>query len=443
VNDFGTIRIADATMATVRRQQERVLIPLLGPAPAAFAACLRGIGIQAECLPFANADAVRTGRRYTSGKECLPMCMTLGLLLQRIEADNDPAQQFVFGLPSCRGPCRFGVYNLLNRITLERLGLNRRVRIWSPQDSNYFEGLPPGFSTLVFAGFVASDLLEAALLDTRPGETIRGASRRCYDGQAARLLALLEKQARGDLSLPRALWEVATGRLFGVTELLAAAAAEYAPLRGNRERPTVLMVGGIYARCNEFANDFLIDKLEQRGLRVRLAPFTEWLEYADAIAAIEGRRHGLSERLRAFLQSRIRRRTYAAVAAPLGWPALVTVSETLAAAAPYLPAELRGEAVLTVGGPLHEWHHGLIDGVVNVGPHECMPSKVAEAQLFHAAEREHLLSLSLPLNGDPIDPEILDNFAFEIHHRFRQRSSGRPAPEPHSCRSPACRAAGS
>jgi hypothetical protein len=63
--------------------------------------------------------------------------------------------------------------------------------------------------------------------------------------------------------------------------------------------------------------------------------------------------------------------------------------------------------VLTVGTALHEWQHGRIDAVVNVGPLECMPSKIAEAQLFLAAEREGLLSLSLPLNGDPIDPEVI------------------------------------
>jgi len=89
--------------------------------------------------------------------------------------------------------------------------------------------------------------------------------------------------------------------------------------------------------------------------------------------------------------------------------------------------------VLTVGGPVHEWRHGHIDGVVSVGPHECMPNKLAEAHFFHVARREGLLSLSLPLNGDPIDPEVLDNFAYEIHAQFRQRATrrgGEAVPEP-------------
>jgi hypothetical protein len=65
--------------------------------------------------------------------------------------------------------------------------------------------------------------------------------------------------------------------------------------------------------------------------------------------------------------------------------------------------------------------------VVSVGPHECMPNKIAETQFFHAAEREGLLSLTVPVHGDPIDGEVLDNFAFEVKARFTGGSQARPA----------------
>jgi hypothetical protein len=94
------------------------------------------------------------------------------------------------------------------------------------------------------------------------------------------------------------------------------------------------------------------------------------------------------------------------------------LSGQLSAAEPYVSAALTGEAVLTVGAPLHEWRHRQIDALVNVGPLECMPTKIAEAQLHHVAEREGLLSLTLPFNGDPISAAALDNFAFEVKARF-------------------------
>ena len=100
---------------------------------------------------------------------------------------------------------------------------------------------------------------------------------------------------------------------------------------------------------------------------------------------------------------------------------IISVPEVLAAARPYVSAALNGEAVLTVGAPLHAWRREQIDAVVSVGPLECMPTKIAEAQFHHVSEREGLLSLTLSFNGDPINTAALDNFAFEIKERFRRK----------------------
>jgi hypothetical protein len=51
-----------------------------------------------------------------------------------------------------------------------------------------------------------------------------------------------------------------------------------------------------------------------------------------------------------------------------------------------------------------------------------MPNKIAEAQFFHIAEQEGLLTLTLSLNGDPVDAEVLDNFAYEVQARFKKKS---------------------
>jgi hypothetical protein len=120
------------------------------------------------------------------------------------------------------------------------------------------------------------------------------------------------------------------------------------------------------------------------------------------------------------MKARIRSAACAAVDATLGWPSRPTAEEILNAAAPYMRDALRGEAVLTLGGPLLAWRQGHVDGVVCAGPHECMPNKIAESQFFHIAEDEGLVSLTLPLNGDPMDAAVLDNFAFEVHSRFRR-----------------------
>ena len=171
-----------------------------------------------------DAESLRLGRRYTSGKECLPLCLTLGNLLKRLERERDPDRRFALLMTTTNGPCREGTYNLLNQITLERLGWKDRVRIWSPADTGYFDDMPGGLSALVFTTMMASDLLLGALHDVRPAEIRAGAAQEIYDRHFARLLQCVETAAAGDLSLPAALWQVATGRLFGLSRMLAEAA---------------------------------------------------------------------------------------------------------------------------------------------------------------------------------------------------------------------------
>ncbi|MBU6399825.1 MAG: CoA activase [Verrucomicrobia bacterium] len=423
-NDFHRLQSAGTRLADVR-PTERLLIPRLGPGSEVVAACFRGFGLPAETLAEPGAEAVRWGRRHTSGKECVPMCMTLGGLLERLEPERATEQRFVLVMPVTRGPCRFGVYNLLNRITLARLGWQDRVRIWSPQESGYFDGAPAGLALLIFTGMMASDLLLEALHDVRPIESQRGASQSVYQRYWEQLLQRVETRAGQELSAATALWEVGSGRLFGLRALLAAATDELAALRGSDHRPTVLVVGEIYVRCNAAANDRVIERLEGRGLRARLAPFNEVLEYADHCNRRDAVPGGPGAWINRWVQRRVRDATYRVCAERLGWGARPTVRRSLAAAAPFIPEALNGEAVLTVGAALQEWRAGGIDAVLSVGPLECMPSKLAETQFLHIAEQEGLLTLTLPVNGDAVDPEILDNFAFEVRARHeRNRGAG-------------------
>jgi predicted nucleotide-binding protein (sugar kinase/HSP70/actin superfamily) len=314
------------------------------------------------------------------------------------------------------------VYHLLDRIVLERLRWRDRVRIWSPSDAGYFADFSPGVPVLALAGLRAGELLLQALHDVRPGEKLRGHARALYDQYSAELCGLLESEARKDHSVGYMLAQVASGRLFGVGSLLRRAAREFAAIHSRDERPTVLIVGEIYVRCEPFSNDFVADKLEAQGLRVKLTPFTEWLDYINYLNCRKKQPSGLSATLNDTVQKRIARITHAAMAAALGWPNLTFAETSIAAARPYLREELEGEAVLTIGGARHEWQEGHVHGIISLGPLECMPNKIAEAQLVHAAEREGILSLTLSLNGDPLEPEALDNFIFDVKSRFRKNS---------------------
>jgi predicted nucleotide-binding protein (sugar kinase/HSP70/actin superfamily) len=418
------LALHEETLPAIARKGTRVLVPPMGPEAMALVAVLRGLGVPAEVLPHATTDTIRLGRRHTSGKECLPMIVTLGTLLERIER-ADAAEQLTFFMPGSNGPCRFGYYRQLHQMILERLGHDRRVGIWSPPDSDYFKGVPPGMGALVFAGCSAYGLLDAALRDVRPVERRPLGAKELHDRFASELTSLLERAGGGDLSAGRVMAEVISGRCYGIPELLRRAGRELARLRDPRPYPTVLMVGEIYIRSDPASNGFAADELERRGVRVRIEPVVEYLQFSDRVNLRRGIRASRPERLKSWLRKRMLESCQHAISAPLGWPAHAPLDEVVAVGTSYLREDLEHEAVLGVGLPVHAWRRREIDGVLCVGPLECMPNKLVEAQLVHARRREGLPSLTLSLNGDPIDPDLLDGFAFDVRRVHEERRSMR------------------
>ncbi len=109
------------------------------------------------------------------------------------------------------------------------------------------------------------------------------------------------------------------------------------------------------------------------------------------------------------------------MARALGWPPRMTVEDALAAAAPYLRPAIHSEAPMTLGTALCAWRAGQIQGMVNVGPLECMPTRISEAQLFHASLREGIPSVTLSFDGQALADETLDGFALAVHQRCQSR----------------------
>lgn len=426
-NDLKRTEDKHTTWNETRARNARVFLPRMGPQAEIAAAAMRGEGFRAQSLPLSGRDDVRTGRRYTSGKECLPMILTLGTLLNAL--DKLPKDERVsFLMPTAHGPCRFGVYNVLHKIALERAGYGDRVEIVIPDDADYFEGMSPEFSAKLWLGFAAHDLLQQMLFDCRPVERRPGSANELHTRFIAELSQCMERPPVGSS------WGIARelmGGMWGVRALIARAAKAFAAIKDfERRLPTVGVVGEIYVRMDPFANDFVVDKLEERGIRVRFAPFIEWLEYSNYLASerlAQGKGGSTDEPLTVGLTALIQKVTldvlYPYCAKQLAWPRRPEVPEVVAASLPYVHPGLTGEAALTIGGPLHEFQQGLIEGVVIVGPHECMPCKISEAQYGAVNERVGIPYLSVALNGEPLDTELLDRFTYDIHELVRRRAT--------------------
>jgi len=427
-SEFGSLERRWIAFPEIKTD-ERILLPSLGPFGDVLAACLRGRGYRAEALPPVDAPALRAGRRVTSGKECIPAVMTLGALLHRLD-QLDPAERVVFGMPGGCGPCRQGIYNLFNQMTLEQQGLDGRVRIWAPHEEAYFATLPPSFSLLILIGFMVSEALTETLLDVRPVEIRAGAADALHQYAMSRIRRRLETCAAGQTGLGSALWQAFGGGLFGMRRILEETALAMAALRNPKLIPTVLVVGEIYVRSNPCANDDLIRRLERRGMRARVVPCVEFIDYIYHLNRGLTDHYGWGDRINHALLERVHGHLARSLKRCLGHCHRPPVTDTIAAASGYLPVELEGEAVLTIGAAVEHWRAGKIDAVVNVGPLECMPTKVAESQFFHVARDENLPNLTISLNGDSLNTEMLDNFAYEVHERFRHKTGAAEENEP-------------
>jgi predicted nucleotide-binding protein (sugar kinase/HSP70/actin superfamily) len=431
-NRLGDLDRDRSEWLEVRDRDDLFLIPPMGGSSHALAAVLRSDGFRAEVLPMATREILERGHRYTSGKECVPLTLVLGSLLDRIERNGNDDEHFAVLMPTSCGPCRFGVYNLFHKMILERIGWKDRVRVTSPNDEDYFAGLSTDLSMRMWIGTVAADVLVAALHHVRPSEREPGAAQEVFDRQFAELMKVLERPSMRSLSA--ALREVTRG-IFGVRDLIRRAASEFVRVNDFRKKlPTVGVVGEIYVRLNPFANDGVLERLEKLGVRTRLAPSYEWLEYTAWLRKFrmdQGRPAPGDSRWGSWftdaLQNRVTDALYTEMGRALRWGSRTKMGNIGAAGKQYVDPNLHGEAILTVGTSLHEYLNGEIDGVISVGPLECMPNKIAESHFQRTESDYGLPSLTLSLNGDPVDPQIIEAFVFEVkEHLGRLASTARP-----------------
>jgi predicted nucleotide-binding protein (sugar kinase/HSP70/actin superfamily) len=187
------------------------------------------------------------------------------------------------------------------------------------------------------------------------------------------------------------------------------------------DRPVVLLSGDVYTRMDTFANDDLLQRLNQRGLRVWVEPVCELVEYLIAQRSYEilGLPTNLVQKNRVIQlgMTEIRRELYRRVRKLNPWLPMPEVQEALDAGRPILDRYPVTEAPLTVGAVMHALQQGVCDGVVVAYPSGCSPALIAESLLRH--------HVNIPLlfwyaDGSSIDDRKLNGFVYQVQQRARR-----------------------
>ena len=174
-------------------------------------------------------------------------------------------------------------------------------------------------------------------------------------------------------------------------ELAVEAGLEFSRVeRDDKPRPVVGVVGEIYLRNNRFSNNYLIEKLEQLGLEVWLATFTEWPLYTSVTyhrdsAAEHNLKGYLKSSLQIVTQKYYEHGLLKRFARHFPIRHDYPVGKVLDFAQNYLTLDYKGEAVLTIGKAMEMAHEGAV-GIVNAMPFNCMPGTVVSSLSRKVAE---------------------------------------------------------
>ncbi len=405
------------------RENRTLYIPHMCEHAHALAAAFRSVGIPSEALAPSDEESVQIGRRYTIGKECLPAIITTGDMVRKISEPGFNPSKSAFFMPSGTGPCRFGQYHKLHRLVLNDIGRGD-VPIFAPtQGRNFyqeFKGISGDPSRPGWQGLVSVDLLLKTLHQTRPYEVNPGETDRVFQRCLDYLCEAIED---GHDPL----------------DALRDAARDFhdIPVRAPRSKPLVGVVGEIYVRQSECANNDVIRRLEVLGLETELATFAEWIFYTNYTS----RRNALAEKdfpevfitatkdaVQHFDEKRLGRPFRRLLRHTIEPP----VRLVLESAMPYLHDSFEGEAVLTIAKTI-EHHKDHVSGVVNVMPFTCMPGTISAAILKRVHQEKGLFPiLSIAYDGqeDATFQTRLEAFAHQVKQYHRAAHPPHPAGRP-------------
>ncbi|MCX7913911.1 MAG: acyl-CoA dehydratase activase-related protein, partial [Thermodesulfovibrionales bacterium] len=366
-----------------------IYIPRMVDHAFAVAAAYNKCGIRSEVLPPSDKQSIDIGKKYLPGKECYPCTVTTGDIIKKISEPGIVPEKTAFLMPTAGGPCRFGQYNVLQRLILKELGYEDAMILAPEQYSNNFvhNGKGNEFIKTAWAGIVAYDILYKCLHETRPYEVERGATDALYNKYLEEIYALLSSESYEKLK-----------------PLLESLKEDFKRLPKTVEKkPLIGIVGEIFVRSHTFSNEDLIRKIEALGGEVYLAPMEEWIYYVNFLAE---RRAYIEKDISAILTFWVKKRMQSKIEHKLAKPFkgyLKTLKEPktkdlLKMASPYVHDSFEGETILSIGKSIDFIYRGC-SGIINVMPFGCMPGTIVTSLLKTISNEYNIPFISIPYDG--------------------------------------------
>jgi predicted CoA-substrate-specific enzyme activase len=377
-----------------------ILIPSMGDLAAQmFAAGLRSQGFNAIAMPEGNPEILKYGRSVASGKECLPLLLCVGSLLDYLENKWDRKQYVAFFIIQGAGNCRLGQYPVFIREIIKRKRFSNVATMILMNDDG-FAGLGPNFATRGIQTLLVSDVLD----DIRSGIMAHAVNPddglKIFYEEFDKLIRVFEKEP---------------GKIYKTLRRFAHIIKTKVPAKiPISQAKYIALCGEIYVRRDHFSHKWLNKHFAQKGFILKDSYITEWVYYIDYLLKQKllepdtSFRKKLERIIRAFYMRAAEYKIKKILAGTMYYKfSLTTVEPLLKRSKHIVPLEYKGEPGLTLGIALHE----IIDkycGVINLGPFGCMPTRFTEALAATEMKVENKLFAERIVNKNYKLPEIFN-----------------------------------
>ncbi len=377
-----------------------ILIPSMGDLAAPmFAAGLRSQGFNAVALPEGNPEILKLGRSVSSGKECLPLLLCVGSLLDYIEHKWDGKQYIAFFIVQGAGNCRLGQYPVFIREIIKKKRL-KNVATMILMNDDGFAGLGPNFALRGIQTIFVSDVLD----DVRSGIMAHAADPeeglKIFYSEFDKLNRVFEHEPD---DIYKALKKFSVTLKKNVPSKIPIRHAKYIALSGE-----------IYVRRDHFSHKWLNKHFAQKGFILKDAYISEWVYYVDYLLKRKLLEPDTTyrqklERLIRMGYMRIAEYRIKKILSRSGYYkfSLTNVEALLKRSAHIIPLEYKGETGLTLGAALHETMDKYC-GVINLGPFGCMPTRLTESLAAAEMKVENKIYAEKLVNQNYKLPEIFN-----------------------------------
>lgn len=371
INGLGYIQTPESKQIPLNSPNVKLLIPSMGDLAAPlFAAALRSLGFNAIALPEATHRTLQFGRSVSTGKECLPLILLAGGLLEWMEDNWNGRDYVTFFNVQGAGNCRLGQYPVFLRHLIRRKKWDKVAQM-TLMNEDGFAGFGEDFAVRGIQAIMASDVID----DVRSGiltlakDPEKGLI--YFDEQFKELIGIMEDEPKYFIE---ALKEFAKR----IKENIPTA-------KSIEEAVYVAIFGEIYVRRDGFSHKWLNKYFAQRGFIAKIAYISEWIFYVDylidkhLLEPEESFRNKIERRIRHNFMKRLEKKIKN-IMTKTGYYKYEGnhIKKVMNNSSHIIPLDYKGEPGIVLGGTLT---HGLTDyaGIINIGPFACMPTRITEA----------------------------------------------------------------